>query len=118
MLTREQVLDIQTYCAEHKITIGERLGELHIETSQFYRWQRKYRQEDEQSSDPGSFVQLTQGGAFVSPMMPPARTSGKSRSFIELEAYLLPWFILMFFQLCGKLADSDIQIINVATDIL
>lgn len=42
MLTREQVLDIQTYCAEHKITIGERLGELHIETSQFYRWQRKY----------------------------------------------------------------------------
>ena len=80
MLTREQVLDIQTYCAEHKITIGERLGELHIETSQFYRWQRKYRQEDEQGSDPGSFVQLTQGGAFVSPMMPPARTSGKSRS--------------------------------------
>ena len=62
MLTREQVLDIQTYCAEHKITIGERLGELHIETSQFYRWQRKYRQEDEQGSDPGSFVQLTQGG--------------------------------------------------------
>ena len=80
MLTREQVLEIQTYCAEHKITQGERLDELQIDKSQFYRWQRKYRQEDEQGSDPGSFVQLTQGGAFVSTMMPPARTSGKIRS--------------------------------------
>ena len=80
MRTREQVLEIQTYCAEHKITQGERLDELQIDKSQFYRWQRRYRQEDEQSTDPGTFVQLTQGGAFVSPMMPPARTSGKSRS--------------------------------------
>ena len=80
MLTREQVLEIQTYCAEHKITQGERLDELQIDKSQFYRWQRRYRQEDEQSTDPGTFVQLTQGGAFVSPMMPPARTSGKSSS--------------------------------------
>ena len=79
MLTREQILEIQTYCAEHKITQGERLDELQIDKSQFYRWQRKYRLEDEQGSDTGSFVQLTQGGPFISPMMPPARTCGKTR---------------------------------------
>lgn len=60
MLTREQILDVQTYCSEHKVSLESRLGELKIDKSQFYRWQRKYRKEDEQGLGPesGSFVQL------------------------------------------------------------
>ena len=81
MLTREQVLEVQSYCAEHRISQKARLEELNINVSQFYRWQQKYRQEDEQSSaEPGASVQLRPGGEFVSPMMPPAKTSGKSKA--------------------------------------
>ena len=80
MLTREQVLEVQSYCAEHRISQKARLEELNINVSQLYRWQQKYRQEDEQSSsDPGAFVQLCPGGEFVSPMMPPAKTPGKAK---------------------------------------
>ena len=80
MLTREQVLEIQSYCVEHGMSQKARLEELNINVSQFYRWQQKYRQEDEQSSsDPGAFAQLRPGGEFVSPMMPPAKTPGKAK---------------------------------------
>jgi len=82
MLTREQILDVQTYCAEHKVSQGVRLDELKIDKSQFYRWQRKYRREDEQGRTPesGAFVQLAPGGPFMSPAMSPARTSGKAKA--------------------------------------
>lgn len=95
MLTREQILAVQTYCSEHKVSLESRLGELKIDKSQFYRWQRKYRKEEEQVIGPesGSFVQLSPGGPFMSPMMPPARTPGKvkgkagteEQSFLTIE---------------------------------
>ena len=82
MLTREQVLEVDTYCAEHNITQQQGLEELHIRRHQYYRWKKKYRDEDEsgQGPDAGAFMQLPSTGAFMSPMMPPARTSGKSCS--------------------------------------
>jgi hypothetical protein len=80
MLTREQILEIQSYCATHGVPQKERLEELSIKASQFYRWQQKYRQEDEQSTESGAFVQLHPGGEFISPMMPPAKTSGKAKA--------------------------------------
>ena len=82
MLTREQILEIDTYCAEHKITQNQGLDELNICRHQYYRWKKKYRDEDtqNQNAEPTGFVQLTPGVAFMSPMMPPARTSGKNRS--------------------------------------
>lgn len=82
MLTREQILEIDSYCAEHRIRQIDRLAELDIPRHQFYRWKRKYRDEDEreQGAEAGAFLQLPSTGAFMSPMMPPAHTSGKSRS--------------------------------------
>ena len=79
MLTREQILEVDTYCAEHQISQSQYLEEHNIPRHQYYVWKRKYRQEDEQSSEPGAFVQLRPGGEFVSPMMPPAKTSGKTK---------------------------------------
>ncbi len=80
MLTREQILEIDTYCVEHQVSQQRYLDEHDIPRHQYYVWKRKYRQEDEQSAEPGAFVQLRPGGEFVSPMMPPAKTSGKSKA--------------------------------------
>ena len=80
MLTREQILEIDTYCAEHQVSQQRYLDEHNIPRHQYYVWKRKYRQEDEQSADPGAFVQLRPGGEFVSPMMSPAKTSGKAKA--------------------------------------
>jgi len=80
MLTREQILEIDTYCAEHQVSQQRYLDEHDIPRHQYYVWKRKYRQEDEQSTEPGAFVQLRPGGEFVSPMMPPAKTSGKAKA--------------------------------------
>ena len=80
MLTREQILEIDTYCAEHQVSQQRYLDEHDIPRHQYYVWKRKYRQEDELSSEPGAFVQLRSGGEFVSPMMPPAKTSGKAKA--------------------------------------
>ena len=80
MLTRDQILEIDTYCAEHQISQQRYLDEHDIPRHQYYVWKRKYRQEDEQSTESGAFVQLRAGGEFVSPMMPPAKTSGKAKA--------------------------------------
>ena len=76
MMTREEVLSIEDYCAEHKISHKKRLEELEIPFWSFYKAKRKYRSEDEQEAQPGQFVQLS-SGRYVPQAMPPARTAGK-----------------------------------------
>ena len=77
MMTREEVLSIEDYCAEHKISHKKRLEELEIPFWNFYKAKRKYRREDEREAQPGQFVQLS-SGRYVPQAMPPARTAGKS----------------------------------------
>ena len=96
MLTREQILEIQSYCAEHGVSQKDRLEELNINLSQFYRWQQKYRQEDEQSTESSAFVQLRPGGEFVSPMMSPAKTSGKAKPTTKKTAKRNIWLDYSF----------------------
>ncbi len=69
MLTREQILEVDTYCAEHQISQSQYLDEHNIPRHHYYVWKRKYRQEE-----------LRPGGEFVSLMMPPAKTSGKAKA--------------------------------------
>ena len=93
MLTREQILEIDAYCAEHKVPYYERLDELGIARHRFYRWKKKYREEDQSGNTPndGAFMQLTPGGVFMPPMMPPTRTPGKAKAkagTIESESFL------------------------------
>ena len=61
MMTREEVLSIEEYCAEHKISHKKRLEELEIPFWNFYKAKQKYRKEDEQDAQPGQFVQLSSG---------------------------------------------------------
>ena len=61
MMTREEILSIEEYCAEHKISHKKRLEELGIPFWNFYKAKRKYRKEDEQDTHPGQFIQLSSG---------------------------------------------------------
>ena len=58
MMTREEILEIDQYCQEHKMSYRKRLDELHIPFWNFYKAKRKYRLEDESSTSRGEFVQL------------------------------------------------------------
>ena len=60
-MTREEVLSIEEYCAEHEISHKKRLEELGIPFWNFYKAKQKYRKEDEQDAPPGQFVQLLSG---------------------------------------------------------
>ena len=76
MITREEILSIEEYCAEHNISHKDRLEELGISPWSFYAAKRRYREDDKSSNTAGQFVQLS-SGRFVPQAMPPARTSGK-----------------------------------------
>lgn len=76
MLSKEEVIDIISYCREHKMNRGARLEELGISKWNFYSAKRKYIEEELKSGNhSGEFLQLS-GGNFV-----PASVSGA-----ELEA--------------------------------
>ena len=76
-MTREEILSIEEYCAEHKVSHRKRLEELNIPFWHFYKAKKKYRKDDEQDASFGEFIQLS-SGRCVPQTMPPARTSGRS----------------------------------------
>ncbi len=91
MMTREEILSIEEYCAEHKVAHRKRLEELGIPFWNFYRAKRKYREEDESCDSSGQFIQLS-SGRYVPQTMPAARTAGKSvtakHTDDKMESYL------------------------------
>ena len=52
-MTREEILLIEEYCAEHKISHKKRLEELGIPFWSFYKAKQKYRRAVEQDAQPG-----------------------------------------------------------------
>ena len=92
MMTREEILEIDQYCQEHKMSYRKRLDELHIPFWNFYKAKRKYRLEDESSTSRGEFVQLVPG-TFSSCMMPvrngkkvsATKGGAETESFITVE---------------------------------
>ena len=92
MLTREEILTIEDYCAEHKISYKTRLSELQVPLWDFYKAKKKYREEDSMDTGPGQFVQLS-SGRCVPGRMPAARTPGRAgkqekQTSARLESYL------------------------------
>ena len=77
MLTREEVLSIEDYCSENKITHKARLEELGIHFWDFYKAKKKYREEDSSAEKPGQFIQLS-SGRCVPGKIPAARTPGRA----------------------------------------
>lgn len=55
-MTREEIAAIDRECEEQHISQQEYLDSHGIARHQYYRWKRKYREEDEQSLDQESFL--------------------------------------------------------------
>ena len=89
MMTREEILAIDQYCQEHKMSYRKRLDELEIPFWQFYKAKRKYRLEDESPDGAGEFVQMVPG-VFSSGMMPVrnGKRSAQAVGTTNQESYL------------------------------
>ncbi|MCM1177636.1 MAG: hypothetical protein NC335_07815 [Bacteroides sp.] len=92
MMTREEILSLEEYCAEHGLSHKKRLEELGIPFWNFYRARQKYRKADGQEAYPGQFILLSPV-RHVPQTMPPARTAvkpatpteEKSGSYLTIE---------------------------------
>ena len=67
MLSKEEVLEIISYCDSHKIQRSTRLKELGITHWEFYKSRRKYLENEKShpQDHTGSFIQLGSSGDFV-----------------------------------------------------
>ena len=61
MMRRGEILAIDQYCREHKMSCRKRLDELEIPFWQFYKAKRKYRLEDEGAEGTGGFFRWFRG---------------------------------------------------------
>jgi len=85
MITRQKVLEIQSYCADNNVTVKDRILELGIPEWEFYRSRRKYIKEDEEN---GSFVRLRDGSVISNPKDGPAPhppKNGANQSYLTVE---------------------------------
>ena len=89
MMTREEIAAIDRECEEQHISQQEYLEKHGIAKHQYYRWKRKYREEDEQSLVPAGFVPMMPGSA---PTVPAQKSKSKQHklqqdqeSFLTVE---------------------------------
>ena len=87
MMTREEIAAIDRECEEQHITQQENLESHGIAKHQFYRWKRKYREEDEQSLVPAGFVPMMPGVAPAQ-SAPSQKTKGKQQKPQDQESFL------------------------------
>lgn len=82
MMTKEEVIQVITYCKEKGISYKQHLSELGVKPWYFFDAKRKYAPKQE-PEDAGGFLQLVSGGeTFLPDPIKPAR----SRSSKQKEA--------------------------------
>ena len=63
MLTKEEVLDIISYCNQNGVQRKDRLAQLGISAWMFYKSRRFYLKDESESGEkPGSFIELSRCG--------------------------------------------------------
>lgn len=87
MMTREEIASIDRACEEQHISQQEYLDSHGIAKHQYYRWKRKYREEDEQSLVPAGFIPLMPGTTPVQ-SVPGQRSKGKQQKPKDQESFL------------------------------
>lgn len=79
-MTREEIVEIMSYCKEHKVTYKLRLEELNIPVWRFYDSKSRYAAEQlSGKSAQGEFIELPHIGSFV-PVPSFTGTSGRKQS--------------------------------------
>ena len=87
MMTREEIAAIDRECEEQHISQQDYLDSHGIARHQYYRWKRRYREEDEQSLAPAGFVPMMPGAAPAQPV-PAQRAKGKQQKLPDQESFL------------------------------
>ena len=86
MMTREEIAAIDRECEEQHISQQEYLEKHGITRHQYYRWKRRYREEDARSLVPAGFVPMMPG---ADPAVPAQKSKGKQQKFQqEQESFL------------------------------
>ena len=81
MLTKEEITEIETYCAEHKVSRKERLAELGIPEWRFYGAKRKIVAREDEAG--GGFLQLMPEGHAPEFFANAKRAKGKKGRTVE-----------------------------------
>ena len=87
MMTREEIAAIDRECEEQHISQQDYLEAHGIARHQYYRWKRKYREEDEQSLVPAGFVPMMPG-AVPAQSEPAPKSRGKQVKLPDQESHL------------------------------
>ena len=77
-MTREEIAAIDRECEEQHISQQDYLESHGIAKHQYYRWKRRYRDEDEQSLVPAGFVPMMPGAAPIQ-SAPTQKSKGKQQ---------------------------------------
>ena len=86
-MTREEIAAINKECEQQHISQHEYLDSHGIARHQYYRWKRRYREEDEQSLVPAGFVPMMPGAAQSQPI-PPQKSRGEQQKSQDQESFL------------------------------
>ena len=87
MMTREEIAAIDRECEVQHISQQEYLDSHGIARHQYYRWKRRYREEDERSMVPAGFVPMIPG-AVLAQSVPTQRHKGKQQKSQDPESFL------------------------------
>ena len=92
MVTREKIAAIDRECEEQHISQQKYLDSHGIARHQYYRWKRRYREEDELSLVPARFVPMMPGAAPAQPapeqaekeLKKPLHVNARASSFMDV----------------------------------
>ena len=87
MMTREEIAAIDRECEEQHISQQAYLESHGIARHQYYRWKRRYREEDGASLVPAGFVPMMPGSVQAQ-SVPVQRAKGKQEKSQERESFL------------------------------
>ncbi len=82
-MSREEIAAIDRECEEQHISQQDYLESHGIAKHQYYRWKRRYRDEDEQSLVPAGFVPMMPGAAPI--QSAPTQKPQDQESFLTVE---------------------------------
>ena len=85
-MTREGIAAIDRECDEQHISQQDYLEAHGIDRHQYYRWKRKYREEDEQSLVPAGFVPMPSTAPAQS--VPAQKSKIKQQKSPDQESYM------------------------------
>ena len=88
MMTREEIAAIDRECEEQHISQQAYLESHGIARHQYYRWKRRYREEDEQSLIPAGFVPMMPGPVQAQSVPVQRSKGGKQQKSPDPESFL------------------------------